>query len=171
MAKLSKPPIPMKLYKHFAMVTLTLTAAIAMFADSDQREARAEQADVERDPVTVEEAADTVVREAPRLIGAEEVRNAGSFGDEGGGYGSPSAPSGGRGGYAPARSAPERRISVRGYEQDWIDAMSEAEYRAFVEALPEEMRNTESEAEQAAAFERAARQRSGHRNSNGDSPG
>ena len=37
MAKISKPPVPVKLYKHFAAVTIVLTGAIAMFADEDQR--------------------------------------------------------------------------------------------------------------------------------------
>ncbi|MDE1466860.1 hypothetical protein [Aurantiacibacter sp. D1-12] len=172
MAKLSKPPIPLKLYKHFAMATLALTATIAMFADSDQREARAEQAGIEEEPVTVAEAADKVEAQAPRLIGAEEVRTRGSFGDEGGGsYGAPTVSSWGTGGSADyARAEPAGRISVRGYDQAWIDAMSETEYRAFLEALPPEMRNGESDADRARNFQRATESRSGHRGGNGDAP-
>ena len=43
MAQISKPPIPLTMYKHFAVATVTLTACIAMFADSDNREAMAEE--------------------------------------------------------------------------------------------------------------------------------
>ena len=40
MAKLTKPPIPAKMYKHFAVATVSLTGAIAMFADDGNRDRR-----------------------------------------------------------------------------------------------------------------------------------
>jgi len=43
MAQLSKPPIPLTMYKHFAVGTLTMTACIAMFANGGNRAAIARQ--------------------------------------------------------------------------------------------------------------------------------
>jgi hypothetical protein len=41
MAQQSKPPIPLTMYKHFAVGTLTMTACIAMFANGGNRAAMA----------------------------------------------------------------------------------------------------------------------------------
>jgi hypothetical protein len=37
------PAIPVSMYRHFAVVTLVITAGLAMFADGENREARAAQ--------------------------------------------------------------------------------------------------------------------------------
>ncbi len=166
MAKLSKPTIPLKLYKHFAVVTLVMTAAIAMFADSDHRHVQAQT-----EVLTVREAAQVAQNELPRLIGADEIRTLGSFGSEGGSYGAPTVSAAGNSSYPrPASAVPAGRVSVKGYDQAWIDAMSEEEYAAFLEAIPTEMRDGETEAERRASFQRAAERRSGHRGTNGDEP-
>jgi hypothetical protein len=40
----STPPVPAKLYRHFAVVTLVITVGMAMFADGENREAVAREA-------------------------------------------------------------------------------------------------------------------------------
>ncbi|MGB3165275.1 MAG: hypothetical protein WBA68_00670 [Alteraurantiacibacter sp.] len=138
MAKRKQPPIPIKLYKHFAIATLVMTATIAMFADSDQREAVAEagNAYMEQAEANREQLASISIG-GPRPAEAQ-----GSFGsDEGGSYGAPmSTPksAGSRGG-RPGSSTPTnaRRVSVAGYDQAWIDALSEEQYRHFLEAIDE----------------------------------
>jgi hypothetical protein len=44
MRRAVKPAVPPSLYRHFAIVTLVLTAGVAMFAEGEGREAQAAQA-------------------------------------------------------------------------------------------------------------------------------
>ena len=57
------PAVPPGLYRHFAAVTVVLTAALAMFADGENREAQAAQA--AREPSEARAAAPTLVVAAP----------------------------------------------------------------------------------------------------------
>lgn len=92
MAKISKPPVPAKLYKHFAAATLVMTAAIAMFADEGQR-ASAEQ--ISHEPsAPLEKSRDVPAYGVGRLLRAEPAVK-GSFGDEGGAFGAPMMTPGG----------------------------------------------------------------------------
>ena len=138
MAKRKPPPIPIKLYKHFAVATLVMTATIAMFADSDKRGAVAAAGDayMEQAEANSEEMAAVTIGD-PRPAEAQ-----GSFGsDEGGSYGAPmSTPKSAGGGRRAAVGSTvntARRISVAGYDQAWIDALSEEQYRHFLEAIDE----------------------------------
>lgn len=170
MASISKPPIPLKMYKHFAVVTLVMTASIAMFADDGNRQAVANHID-EREQQQRLQRASQEMTGPPRLIGADEVRNQGSFGDEGGSYGAPAmTPAGGGDGGFGSTAAGTSRISVPGYDQAWIDSLSEEEYQSFLASLPPEVRSQGSEAERAAAFQRAAARRSGHSGGSADAP-
>lgn len=49
MGRTLTPTIPAKMYRHFALVTLALTAGIAMFAEGENREAAAAQIDDRRE--------------------------------------------------------------------------------------------------------------------------
>ena len=42
--------VPPKMYRHFALVTVALTAGVAMFADGENREARATQVEERAEP-------------------------------------------------------------------------------------------------------------------------
>lgn len=81
MAKISKPPVPAKLYKHFAVVTVVLTATIALFADGESREAVVSHIDQHDEQAGVERASQEVTG-PPRLIRSEATLQ-GSF--DGGG--------------------------------------------------------------------------------------
>lgn len=177
MAKLSKPPIPMKMYKHFAVVTVSLTAAIAMFADHDNREAMAEHIEEQREEAELRRASAERFG-APTLVRNDERTGGGSFGEDNTAYGAP--PSTGRrsggsssntdwtGGDFASSSSRSGRPAIIGVDQDYIDSLSEEEYQEFLASLPEETREgfdpREREA-QRAALERESELRSGRRGS------
>ena len=133
MAKLSKPPIPLTLYKHFAVATIILTAAIAMFADDGNRQAMAEHIEERERQEQLREASARITG-PPRLVRAETAPQ-GEFGDE-------NIPLESRRWRASSQqdqntdmfeSSASGRISVPGYDQEWIDALSEEDYAIFRE--------------------------------------
>ncbi len=127
MAKISKPPVPAKLYKHFAAVTILLTATIAMFADEDQR-AAAEQ--VQSRSTSSEPAPrNTPAYGEARLTRAEEGAS-GSFGSEGGGYGAPMVTPGGGGNRSSVarRAVNSNRQILPNMTPEEVAALSEEEY-------------------------------------------
>jgi len=68
------PAIPPSLYRHFAIVTLTLTTALAMFAEGETREAKdahlePEPVEQERPPVIAWRPASTSSAPAPPPLG------------------------------------------------------------------------------------------------------
>lgn len=87
---LASIPVPAKVVRHFAAVTLVITACIALFADGEQREAIGAEikADRQRQELRVLDAE----RNGPRKIGAErDYRRYGGFGSEGSGSGEQSS--------------------------------------------------------------------------------
>lgn len=167
MAKVSKSTIPLKMYKHFAVVTLCLTASIAMFADSDNRNAMAQHID-ERQQDAEFRRASAEQFGAPRLVERPPEPVQGSFGDEGGGYGAPTTTVSGSssiGNYEP-RTVRSGRPLIPGYDQAYLDSLSEAEYDELLQTLPEETRasaNAENRAQQIADLQRDSARRSGRR--------
>lgn len=127
MAKISKPPVPAKLYKHFAAVTILLTATIAMFADEDQR-AAAEQAETRSAPGKPAARATPAYGEA-RLTRAEE-ETSGSFGSEGGSFGAPMMTTGNGGNRSSVarRAVSSNRQILPNMTPDEVAALSEEEY-------------------------------------------
>lgn len=181
MAQISKPPIPLTMYKHFAVATVTLTACIAMFADSDNREAMAEEVEEQQQRQEWQGSSDESDSQ-PELV-RRDIETPGSFGSEEGGSAGSGGGGGGGGGVARRPSVGSRaatgsgRISVPGYEQSFIDGLSEAEYRAFLEVLPPEMRRSQDRdmtpdlAEQRRAVEAASARRAGQSGAGSDGPG
>lgn len=172
MAKLSKPPIPLKMYKHFAVVTLLLTATIAMFADSDNRQAVAEHVE-ERQRMEALRAA-----EAERFGQRELVRRdqgtPGSFGDEGFNYGAPTDTPHASGAGGGSRRARRGRPEVPGYSREYVAGLSEDEYEALIASLPDAERAVAEQAQNqshVAEMSAASARRSGRRGSGADAPG
>jgi len=169
MAQLSKPPIPLKMYKHFAVATVSLTAGIAMFADADNRDAVATHVEEHEERARLQQASAEITT-SPELIRRDQG-NRGSFGEEAGISGAPTVTTqANNSGYAgPARSA--GRISVAGYDQAYIDALSEDDYRIFLEAVPAaSQRSGGDTASQRSAIEAASARRSGRRGPSTDAP-
>lgn len=168
MAQLSKPPIPLKMYKHFAVATVSLTAGIAMFADSGNRGAVADHIEQREEQARLQQASAQIT--SPPEITRRDEGVSGSFGEETGISGAPAvAPqvNNSWGSTSPAG----RRENVPGYNQAFIDGLSEVEYRAFLQALPPEMRSDSPErAAQRAAIEAASARRSGRRGPGTDAP-
>ena len=127
MAKISKPPVPAKLYKHFAAVTIVLTATIAMFADEDQR-AAAEQVQ-SRSTSSKPAPRSTPAYGEARLTRAEESTS-GSFGSEGGGFGAPmtTPPGGGNRSSVARRAVGSNRQILPNMTPEEVAALSEEEY-------------------------------------------
>ena len=80
MARISTPPVPASIYRNFAAVTLCATAVLAIFADSEGRQAHAASPPDANPPAlaTAEPAAE------PRYAAEEDF----SSGELGGGFGS-----------------------------------------------------------------------------------
>ena len=174
MAKLTKPPIPLKMYKHFAVVTLTLTAGIAMFADSDNREAMARQIDEHQKEQRLREV--SAQRFGTHQIGRRDLDTPGSFGDEAtGDYGDPtaSAPVTTRNGARRQRMA--QRAAIPGYTAEQVAAMSDTQYEALLATLLPEEREAAGGGSgptqaQMNAINRASAQRAGAANGGADAP-
>lgn len=78
---LASIPVPAKVVRHFAAVTLAVTACIALFADGERREAIG--AEIKADQQRQEMRALDAERNGPRKIGAkQEVTRGDGFGQE-----------------------------------------------------------------------------------------
>ena len=166
MAKLSKPPVPLKMYKHFAAATVTLTLAIALFADDSHQTVREQRETVRQTPQSTPQAA--VVRtgsnDEPVLL-RRESGGGGSFSsDEGGGYGAPMMSTGSSISSAARRPVSNRhRQALPNMSAGEVAALSEEEYerlrRLYVEAGAIE---DEDRSAQMSTAEHASAQRMGH---------
>ncbi|RPF70482.1 hypothetical protein [Aurantiacibacter spongiae] len=132
MAQISKPPIPLKMYKHFAVTTVAMTGMLAMFADGENRQAMEAHVEQHQEDVRIRKASAEIT--GPPRLALAEPEPVGSFGGtEGGGdFGAPMidvSPSGssiGRADYARAAG------SMPGYSQDFLDTLSEEELASLL---------------------------------------
>lgn len=131
MARISKSPVPVKMYKHFASVTVMLTAAIAMFADEDQRGA-SEQAHAREAQVSSSSRNIPAFGEARLALAQPET--AGAFGDESGGdFGQPMLTTGGDNRSSLARrAASTSRQTLPHMTAEEVAALPEEEYRRLL---------------------------------------
>lgn len=172
MAQLKMPPIPVKMYRHFAVVTIALTGVLALFADGENREIvethlaeRQQQAELRR--ISAE-------RAGPRVVAAGSDMTAGSFPDDAGSFGAPTDTSvsggGGRSGgfsspnrppQARARSGPRRAV-IPGYAPEYTDGLGEADYRQLASGFDQsQLVSQEQRQRQIEALQRNSAQRSG----------
>ena len=179
MAKLTKPPIPAKMYKHFAVATVSLTGAIAMFADDGNRQAVVEHVEERQEQERLQRAS-AAITDSQGLVRNDLADPVGGFGSEASGdYGSPTVNPGGAGGgnAADPRRRPEAgggRRSVAGYDQSWIDALSEEDYRIFLESISDEAlsesRTAAQRAQQQSSIEAESARRAGRSGRSADAP-
>ena len=163
MAQIRKPAVPPKLFKHFAMATVALTAAVAMLADGSHRDAKA-------DGELTQAAEADAARERPALLRrdidrANRASDGGDFyGDSASAFGAPMVEPVRSGGTIEPRQASRGGIRppVAGYAQDYLDSLSDKEYDALVEGLREAgMLDPDQRELQVAALERESASRSG----------
>jgi hypothetical protein len=162
MVQISKPAVPIKLYRHFAVVTLALTAFLALFADGENEELN--QAAVQaRSP----QAAPAGPRPSstPRYGEAqlEQRGGASEFGDEaapGSNFGTPSISGGDRRFIVPT-TMPAANSENAAFTQDYLDSLSEEELAELLRAMREGGIEDRERREVTALMEAASRRRSG----------
>lgn len=140
MARIAKPPVPVTMYRHFAVVTVCLTFALAIFADGENRTAMAEELEDQQEQAELrQQSADMV---GPVTIAGKPPAAAadpGGFGEDES-MGAPSVPvAGGSTGsvmpegaaYSPTMAAAQ---SV-GFPPAQLAAMSKEEREQLVKGL------------------------------------
>ncbi|WP_137679137.1 hypothetical protein [Aurantiacibacter suaedae] len=164
MAQIRKPLVPAKVFRHFALATVGLTAVVAMLADGSHHEAQA-LADREELPE-----ADTA-KPQPKLVrrdnggGARDNNSSDFFADSSGTFGAPMMrPARSGGTVANAKGAGGgSRSSLAGYTQAYLDSLNDEEYEALVEGLQETGMLDPAQRElQVTALERQSAARSGN---------
>jgi hypothetical protein len=157
------PAIPLKMYRHFAVVTLALTSAIALFADGENRAAVAEH-------IAEQQQANALRREsrarfgAPRLVGTQPTV-VGSFDDEpglGDAFGAPMDGAGSRSTHGGSGIDPAEGAQQLGYSQEYLDSLSPVERELLLKGLEQNgLLADETRSRQAAAIDAASARRSG----------
>lgn len=171
MAKIKKPPVPAKMYRHFAVVTVALTAALALFAQGENREYYEEQAAAEERAAEEEAAPRQAAGQqgnAPAYGEAKLARrdSSGSVGFDSGpefdrSFGRGSGPQGGR--YSSQIVPAENSENAR-FTASHLDKLSEEELQRLLEAIREDgITNEQDRMRAIAVMEAASRRRSGHR--------
>lgn len=177
MAKIKKPPVPAKMYRHFAVVTVALTVVLALFAQGEnkqfydeQEQARQVQRSNQESAVAAKQDDDGREAEGPEpAYGRAQISR--RDGADGGGsfsnkeydpsYGRPSGPQGSR--YTSV-VVPASGSENAGFTASYLEKLSDEELDRLLEAIREDGIETESERTQAiAVMEAASRRRSGHR--------
>jgi hypothetical protein len=136
MAKSQISPIPPKIYRHFAVVTLLLTLTVAFFADGENREVAAEQIAEKQQETKLRR--DSYARFGAPKIGARQPATVGRFSEDDGGpdfaFGAPSAgmPMVTAAGGAMASDDPLVRA---GYPRAYLDKLSPEERMKLLESL------------------------------------
>lgn len=151
------PTIPPKMYRHFAVVTVLLTAAVAMFAGGENRKAVAAQ-------VENAEENGSQVESAPALAtrsGDNPAPVVGSFGsDDGIVFGQPMDNP--LGGLSSSVFAKLDGAEAAGYPPDYLASLTPAERELLIKGLEENgLLTDEARADRGAALESASRRRSG----------
>ncbi|TIX50205.1 hypothetical protein [Alteraurantiacibacter aquimixticola] len=169
MAQLSKPPIPYEMYRHFAVVTLMITAAIAMFAHGENEELEAARTPSEEVPQSKtgasQEESDTPKYGEAQLTRRDGATNLGSFGEEANfsdGYGQASAFNGRND--IVSVELPADNSENAGFTAAHLDKLSEEELQDLLRELEEGgIENARERQRVMAVLEAASRRRSGHR--------
>lgn len=161
MAQLQMPPIPYKMYRHFAVVTLVVTLLVALIMDGEGREAAADSAVATAAPQPRPSPSSTTLRQRePQAIGrfSDDVSNSnfGEASDRGARRGQDTSALTGAG------SRNGNRPALPGFSQDYLDSLSDEDYEALVESLRESgLLDPQARGANLAELERQSRARSG----------
>lgn len=137
MAMISKPPVPAKLYRHFAVVTVVLTATIALFADGEGREAVSGHIEQRQEDARIQRASQEITG-PPRLVRSEATLQ-GSFGNESdSGYGRPMDSTGNSENFSNAqRSTHLARQALPNMTPEEVAELSQEEYERLLRLYAE----------------------------------
>ena len=139
MAQLYMPPIPMKMYRHFAAVTVALTACLAFFADGEKREAVANHIEERERQAEIEAKSDALFGQS-ELTRAEPDQSHSSFDDmsegtqTGSKFGRPTDNLNGIVNTFPGASGTTRAL-IAGYSRSYIEGLSDEEYEQLVRSM------------------------------------
>ena len=168
MAKLSKPPIPYKVYERFALVTLVGTLALAMLTDGGPDAASgnpgAQPSATATRTIGPGERAKPAYGEA-RLVQQGQIGSFGSEAGPSGGSGDGGGSGGGRStGFITLASGPVAGSENAAFTAAYLNSLSDEELAALLRSLEEGGIESDAEMRQAAALiEASSRRRSGHR--------
>ncbi len=134
---MNMPAIPPKMYRHFAVVTVLLTACIAMFADGENRQAVADyhaqqqrQTELRRRSAEMTRTPTIELRDPHQNTGEMDYGSAAENSDA---YGRPMDDLGGRVHYAPG--ARNERPPIAGYSQTYLNSLSDEEYERLLRSM------------------------------------
>lgn len=163
MARTSTPPIPAKMYRHFAVITIAFTALLALFADGENEQVVTQQVSERRQEIALRQesyarfGAPKLERQAPS--GPAEFNDYDFDGNFGAPMNAPLSPrGGGNSGVLPI----EVQLEQAGYPKPYIASLSPEERRKLLEnARPTGAASEPDRRRQAAALAAASAQRSG----------
>ena len=140
MAKIAKPPIPQKMYRHFAMVAVTMAVMIAMFASGENRQAISEEIEQRQRQAELEQT--SAQRARGPIVSRRDANSQGRFaGGDKEDFGTPmvnlstnssSAMPNVTSGGATRRG---QVMPIPGYSKAYLDSLTEEEYRRLVANL------------------------------------
>lgn len=170
MAKIRKPPVPYKMYRHFVVITIVLTAGLAFFADGEKRETvtehvaeKEERAEMQR--ISAEKARGPVLKRADAGSRQTFDYSENPFHE---GFGRAMDRTSDRGNDssinpdATSRQLAGGRQSLPGYKDEYIESLSDAEYTMLVRSLKASgMLDPRERKRKIDALARASRARSG----------
>jgi hypothetical protein len=146
------------MYRHFALVTMLLTAVVAMFASGENR--KAVTAHVEKQTEENELRRESYARFGAPKIGGSPAPTAGSFADDVGEFGRPMDNP--RGGLSSSVMARQERAEAAGYSPEYLASLNQAERELLLSGLEENGLLTEqARADRGAALAAASSRRSG----------
>ncbi len=149
------PAIPPSMYRHFAVLTVVLTASLAMFAEGENREARAAptvQAAKPAAPVALVPASSTdTSRQAESWFDADSFSDYGVGGSSDGLFGSENS-----------SVIPDLEGLAPGYSPEYLASLSEEERELLLSGLQESgMLEPDIRSRRSAALSAASSRRSG----------
>jgi hypothetical protein len=160
MAQITKPAIPMKMYRHFAVVTLALTAFLALFASGENEELRQQAVQQRSAHSAGPRPTATPAYGQPEL--ARRGAN-GQFGDEAGSdndFGRPTTRGTESRFIDPAR-LPAANSENAAFTEEYLDSLSEEELDALLRAMREGGIEDSERRQATAIMEAGSRRRSG----------
>lgn len=167
MAKIAKPPVPYKAYRHFAIITVVVTGLLALFASGENREVVADR--IEQQEREAHLRAVSAERTGRPRIGRRDATGQGRFdGGDRQEFGRPMDDlSAGNSSTmenftSPGAARRGQTTQIPGYSQAYLDSLSEEEYRRLLQNLRAAgMLSPEERAQTLANLEAGSRQRSG----------
>ena len=137
MVRQLKPAIPPKVYRHFALFTVALTAGIAMFANGENREAVAERIDEHQEQQKLQQISREQV--GPPRVGQRPTRRRSGFSSDseisGQKFGQPMERPTNNSGGAERAAIDNGAATQAGYSEAYLASLGEEDRKMLLEGL------------------------------------